>query len=421
MQEDFLHYVWQYQKLNSNSLTTVQGEDLQVVSVGLINTNSGPDFFNSRIIIDKQEWAGNVEIHLKSSDWYAHYHETDENYDNVILHVVWEDDVVVYDTYDKPIKTLELKNYISNDLVGNYKKLMDSKSWINCQSQISTIDTITLTSLKDSLLVARLERKSIRIHEKLEKCHFNWEAVLFEQLTQAFGLKVNADMFEQLANSISFAVFKKETSVAVHLEALLFGQANMLSEGIEDAYVVKLQNEYVFLQQKYNLQPIIGKMRFFRIRPPNFPTIRLSQLAMLYHVNGNLFSKIIKMKSVSEIKELFEVSAAEYWDTHYTFGKISGKKQKKLSSAFVTTLILNVILPLKYVYSKIMERTHFDTVFRFYKSLKPEKNAIISKFKEFNITIEHSGDTQALLELKRYFCDENKCLNCKIGNKLLYQ
>lgn len=421
MQEDFLHYVWQYQKFNSKLLKTVLGEELQVLSVGLANTNSGPDFFNARIVINQQEWAGNVEIHVKSSDWYAHYHETDESYDNVILHVVWEDDVAIFDTYEKPIKTLELKNYIAKGLVVSYKKLLNSKSWINCQSQINNIDGVVFTSLKDSLLVTRLERKAASIQEKLERCQFNWEAILFERLTQAFGLKVNTDMFEQLAKSISFSVFKKEASEVIRLEALLYGQANMLSRSLEDAYVAQLQKDYAFLKQKYKLQPIIGQMQFFRMRPPNFPTIRLSQLANLYHINRNLFSKVIRTNSIADIKDLFAVHASEYWDTHFTFGKTSNNNKKRLSSSFVVILMLNVILPLKYVYSKVMGETNFDAIFMLYKSLQPEKNNVISKFKDLNIEVEHAGDTQALLELKHYFCDQNKCLNCKIGNKLLYQ
>ncbi|MFD0963385.1 DUF2851 family protein [Pseudofulvibacter geojedonensis] len=420
MQEDFLHYIWQYQKLKSNKLETIDGERIQVISVGQRNVNSGPDFFNSRLVIGDQEWAGNVEIHIKTSDWYIHNHEIDENYDNVILHVVWEDDVVVFDAYDNPVKTLVLKNNVDEKIIENYKKLLSNKLWINCESDIHTVNSVLLMSLKDSFLVARLERKSKIIQNDLNKTQNNWEEVLFKQLAKSFGLTANTHFFEQLVNSISYSVFKKEITSRLSLEALLFGQANMLDDDLNDSYYEQLKNEYLFLKRKYNLMPVVGKVQFFRMRPANFPTIRLSQFATLYSLNKNMFSRLIENESVQEIKQVFKVKASSYWDTHYVFGKISNKKNLLLSEAFVERLIINVFLPLKYLYYKTLGKTNFDVVFDLYKSIQPETNGVIAKFKQLNIKVDHAGDSQALLELKKYYCDNNKCLNCKIGNKLLY-
>lgn len=421
MQEDFLHYIWQYQKIDSDNLKTVNGQDLQVLSVGQLNHNSGPDFFNARIVIQHQEWAGNVEVHVKASDWYAHHHEIDRNYDNVILHVVWEDDVVVFNACNKPVQTLELKKYVDTSFVGNYKALLAGKKWINCQSDIHTVDSITLMSLKDSLLVSRLERKSKEIETRLKATHFNWEGVLFEKITKAFGLKVNAVIFEQLAKSISFTVFKKEMSSTLKLEALLYGQANMLQDDLHDSYYVELKKEYAFLRNKYKLNPVIGRMQFFRMRPVGFPTIRLSQLAMLYYRHKNLFSRLVKLKSVEEIRKIFNLTTSTYWKTHYTFGKEGSSRTKKLSNSFVDILILNVLLPIKYVYFRLIGQGSNKAVLEMYKHIAPESNAVIHKFKAFNLQIEHAGDTQALLELKNHYCDKNKCLSCKIGNRLLYR
>jgi len=421
MQEDFLHYIWQHQKLVSSSLKTVQGERVQVISVGQINANSGPDFFNARLVIEEQEWAGNVEIHVKSSDWYVHQHETDENYGNVVLHVVWEDDVVIFDAYEKPLKTLELKQCVEKNFLENYKKLISNKTWINCQSTINTIDTVTLTNLKDSLLVSRLERKAEEIQKELLGSKYNWESILFEQLTKAFGLKVNTEMFNQLANSISFTVFKKEMSSVLKLEALLYGQANMLLDNISDPYYILLKKEYTFLKHKYKLKPIIGSVQFFRMRPAGFPTVRLSQLAMLYYVNKNLFSELIKSKTTQEIREIIRVSTSPYWEKHYTFKKESKARIKRVSNSFVNILIVNVILPIKYLYFKIMGEASYELILEMYKRIEPERNSVISKFNELKVVAEHAGDTQALLELKKYYCDTNRCLSCKVGNKLLYQ
>jgi len=420
MQEDFLHNIWQYQKLTTTTLKTVQGNGLQIISVGEHNTNSGPDFYNSRIVIGFQEWVGTVEIHLNASDWYVHGHQNDIAYDNVILHVVWENDVVVFDTGQNAIETLVLKNVVNETLLHNYKQLLQRKSWINCDTQIHRIDEFTMSFWKQKLLVQRLHRKATVFQGVLDDLQNNWEALLFHLLASNFGLKINASAFSQVTKNISFNVFQKETSSILNLEALLFGQANLLKELVVDEYYHTLQKEHQYLKQKYKLQDSLVKLQFFRLRPASFPTIRLSQFAALYYHHNSLFSKIITIKTTDDIYELFCVSASEYWDTHYTFGKGASKRRKKISKSFVELLVLNTIIPIKFMYAKSMGKDNFEELLQLYRALKPEKNSVIGKFKDFKVAVASSADSQSLIELKTQYCNQHKCLHCEIGNKLLY-
>lgn len=420
MQEDFLHYIWQYQKLTTSDITTAQGHQIQVISIGELNTNSGPDFYNSRIVIDSQEWVGTVEIHLKASDWFVHQHQNDSAYDNVILHVVWENDVAVFDANNNRLETLVLKNIVEKKLVFSYKSLLQKKNWINCENKIQIIDEFTMVFWKEKLLIRRLQRKANQLESQLLDLKNNWEVLLFQLLAKSFGLKINAAGFQLLVQNISFEVFKKEMSNQISLEALLFGQGNLLEELLEDSYYQKLQKEYVYLKQKHKMQDSLVKLQFFRLRPASFPTIRLSQLSMLYHTKNSLFSKVIAAKSVSVIYELFSISVSEYWCTHYTFGKDSVKRKKDLSKSFIDLLILNTIIPLKYMYAKSMGMENVEELLQLYKSIKPERNTILTKFKKLKLNIASAADSQSLIELKTEYCNRQKCLHCEIGNKLLY-
>lgn len=420
MQEDFLHYIWQYQKLTNRNLSTVTGATIKVLASGDYNTNSGPDFHNSKLQINEQVWVGTVELHLKSSDWFVHQHQNDSAYDNVILHVVWEDDVPIFDKHNNQLQTLVLKNYVDVLLLQNYKRLLSHKSWINCENQITEIDDFTITFWKQKLLIMRLERKSILLQQQLKDVGNDWEALLFLTLAKNFGLKLNSDQFLQMAKTISFSKFKKETSHLVNLEALLFGQANLLTRNIDDVYVQKLKHEFNYLKCKYKLEDSLVSLKFFRLRPASFPTLRLSQFAMVYYKHKKLFSKVIQTESVLELRQLFNVSASEYWDTHYTFGKPSVKRKKTVSKQFIDLLIINAIVPLKFAYAKSQGVENFEQLLNLCNTLKSEQNSIITKFKELNIIAQSAADSQALIELKTNFCDKHKCLRCEIGNKLLY-
>lgn len=419
MQEDFLHFIWQYQKFKTVNLTTVCGKSIQVIAVGTHNFNSGPDFFNSKVRIGNQLWVGNVELHINASDWYMHKHEQDAAYSNVILHVVWKADTKVYDRHQNEIATLELQHVVNALLLQRYKKLLAKKNWINCENQIHTITPFTMSFWKEKLLVRRLQRKYEGLEVLLDASKNNWEAVLFIVLAENFGLKINASQFRLLAKNISFKVFKKQGDNCRNLEALLFGQANLLNDVSGDKYFLELKRTYAYLKHKYQLEDSLVAMHFFRLRPPSFPTIRLSQFATLYGSNQNLFSKIIAASTISDLYELFIVGASEYWDTHYTFRKRSSKRKKVLTKSFINLLLINAIIPLKYAYAKSRGNANFETVTTLYDAIKAEKNTVVNKFVNLKVPVKTAADSQALIELKTQYCDRYKCLYCEIGNKLL--
>ena len=421
MQEDFLHYIWKHKKIKFNNLKTTTGDSVLVTTVGQHNLNSGPDFFNAQIEIGDQLWAGNVEIHIKSSDWFLHSHEQDQAYDNVILHVVWEDDTEVFRKDNTPIPTLQLKDIVDVSMLNNYEKLFSKQNkWINCENDFESTDTFILTNWLERLYFERLERKSETIKSLLSESKNDWESVLFKMLTKNFGLKVNGESFFSLAQSIDFSIIRKTQSNLQVLEALLFGQAGLLEQDVEDAYYLSLSNEYKFLKQKFSLQNNqVLPLQFFRLRPPNFPTIRLSQLANLYHKHQNLFSKIIECNQLEDFYELFKVSTSEFWKTHYTFQKESKASSKTLSKSFIDLLLINTILPIKFSYAKQKGEEIDSEILKIASVLSSEKNNIIDAFNNLKKISKSSLESQALIQLKTEYCDKNKCLQCAIGNSLI--
>ena len=392
-----------------------------IVKNGTYNTNSGPDFLNAQLKIDNQFWSGNIEIHLKSSDWYLHNHEVDSNYDAVILHVVWEHDADIYMKNNIPIPTLVLKDLVDQNLLKNYTNLLSYKTlWIPCQNQITSIDSFTFFNWKERLFFERLESKSIVICDLLKTSNNNFEAVLFQLLAKNFGLKVNGDSFLQLAQSIDFSIIRKEQFNEQKLAALLFGQAGFFDGMVEEEYFLLLKNEYDYLKHKYNLYPISNKQfSFFRMRPNNFPTIRIAQLVSLFSEQQNLFSKLMKIEKLDAFYTLFSLSVNDFWKIHYTFQTRSKKSDKKLTKSFIDLLLINTIIPLKFVYQKNRGGADEENILKLIQQIKPEKNSIISKFSELKINSTSAFQTQALLELKNNSCAPKRCLECAIGNKLL--
>ena len=421
MQEDFLHYIWKHKKFRFNNLETTTGESIVVTSVGQHNFNSGPDFFNAKIKVGDQLWAGNVEIHIKSSDWFLHSHEQDQAYDNVILHVVWEDDTEVFRKDNTPIPTLQLKDVVDVTMLNNYEKLFAKQNkWINCENDFPSTDDFVLTNWLERLYLERLERKSETINTLLVASKNDWESVFFKMLTKNFGLKVNGESFFSLGQSIDFSIIRKTQSNPHVLEAFLFGQAGLLKQDIENAYYLDLKNEYKFLKQKFGLQNNqVLPLQFFRLRPSNFPTIRLSQLANLYNKHQNLFSKVIELNEVEDFYELFKVSTSDFWETHYTFQKTSKTSIKKLSKSFVDLLLINTILPIKFCYAKQKGVEIDSEIIKIATAITSEKNNIISAFNNLKKVSKSSLDSQALIQLKTEYCDKNNCLKCAVGNQFL--
>ena len=420
MKEDFLHHVWQFKKFDIANLKTTKGESIQILNSGQYLQLAGPDFFNAQLIIGNQKWAGNVEIHLKSSDWYVHNHEKDSNYDSVILHVVWEYDVPIFRKDNSEIPTVELKEYVALSDLHKYQSLVSQKSWIYCENELQNVDNFIYKNWQERLFFERLERKSQLIFELVETSNQDWEAVLFYLLAKNFGLNTNGELFFKVAKSIPFHVIRKESFSLESLEALLLGQANLLSHDFQDSNAKELQKSYAYLVQKYQLQEkVIGSVEFFKHRPDNFPTIRLAQLANLYFHRKNLFSLVMNSTSISELYQIFNLGVSKYWETHYNFDKESSKKMKKLSKSFIDLLVINTIIPLRFAYARSQNKEITQELIDLATLIPAEQNVIIEKFKIFGLQVNNVYESQALLELKKNYCDHKKCLDCTIGHFIL--
>lgn len=359
-------------------------------------------------------------MHLKSSDWYLHHHEKDNAYENVILHVVWEHDVDVFRKNSIEIPVLILKEYVSTEFINNFQSLSTPKSWIYCENQIGDVADFTYTNWLERLFIERLERKQKPIEELFQNLNKDWEAVLFCLLAKNFGLNTNGVAFLDLAQNIPFSIVRKESSDAINLEALFFGFSGLLDGDKEDLYYKELQNRFGYLVLKYQLDfKRTVPLQFFKLRPDNFPNIRLSQLAQVFSKNQQLFSDCIQVKAISQLTKIFDVAVSEYWQTHYTFDKESPKRSKKLSSGFIELIMINTIIPLQFAYFKSRDEEVQEKLMEMLHEIQPEKNAIIDKFKSLGLSAKNAYETQSLLQLKNEYCNLKKCLSCGIGIQLL--
>ncbi|WP_273567725.1 DUF2851 family protein [Maribacter halichondriae] len=423
MKEELLHFIWKYKKLQLEDLVTSKNEPILIEDVGTHNHLAGPDFFNAKVRIDDQLWAGNIEIHIKSSDWFAHNHEQDPNYDNVILHVVWEDDMEVFRSDNSEIPTLELKTFIAPGILKSYQDLFDKKhkSFINCESRIGQIDAFVLENWLERLYFERLERKSVQIETLLKDSKNDWEQVLFSSLLKNFGLKVNGEAFVSLAQAVDYSIVRKLRNGRPLLESLFFGMSHLLeSNDVVDEYYLNLQNEFHYLIKKFELNPDrVLKPAFFKLRPHNFPTIRLAQLASLYHSKQNLFAEIVAASILEALYNTLDVSASSYWDTHFNFGKESKKSIKRTTRKFIDLLIVNTILPIKFAYAKHMGKDAGEEIVGIISQISEEHNSIVQKFEQFGLDLKSAKESQSVLQLYNEYCTQNKCLQCAVGNRIL--
>lgn len=422
MTEDFLHYIWKFQRFNSSALKCVNGEHLEVKKAGIHNLDSGPDFFNSRLKIDDTEWAGNVEIHLRSSDWYKHGHQDDKVYDKVILHLVWEDDKPVKRANGDLIPTLELKGRVNRVVLEKFETLNKSKDWIPCENDFTDLEAIYISQQLNRMMVERLEEKSSRL-DRLLKLHTNdWEEVFYQLLCRYFGFKVNATPFELLSTTLPFSLLRKHQQSLMQLEALLFGQAGFLNENFKGGYPLKLQKEYRYLAKKYQLKSMdVSLWKFMRMRPSNFPTIRLAQLAALINKHQKFFSPLVEKSQVEELTSFFKVEASDYWKSHFRFDVPAARKQtKKMGKQSIEILLINVVSPLLFNYGQVKGDDKFkDRALELLEKLPAEKNSITKKWNNLGAPLESAFHSQALIQLKNKHCDFKKCLTCILGNAIL--
>ncbi|HZY39862.1 MAG TPA: DUF2851 family protein [Mucilaginibacter sp.] len=421
--EDFLHYIWKFRLFDRTGLKTNGGEELEIYSAGLHNSDSGPDFQNARIRIGDTTWAGNVEVHLSSSDWKRHGHSTDNAYENVILHVVYRDDLPLILPDGRKVPTLELQNRIPDELYNRYHKLIfGSQAVIPCEASIGSVDSLTLHNWLTRVLVERMEKKSAAIISALNLNRGDWEETFYQFLAANFGFKTNSLPFELTAKSLPQNILAKHKNNAQQIEALIFGQAGFLSNDFADEYPSKLRMEYEFLQKKYKLTPVENHLwKFMRLRPANFPTIRLAQFAALVVRSNHLFSKLLEIKDVKALQGLFtEVKVNPYWENHYRFDTESAPSAKNLGQDSVNILLLNTLALFLFSYGKHNQIQHYiNRSLQLLEFLPHENNKIVTDFANLGVKIKTAFESQALLELKNNYCNNKKCLHCGVGNKIL--
>lgn len=417
MNENLLQYLWKYKIFSKIDFKDSEGNPLEILDFGRFNSNAGPDFSFAKIKIKDVILAGNIEIHVKSSDWYFHRHDSQKDYQSVILHVVYFNDTDVLEIKNAGIPTLELKNYIDEQILKKYQSLENHFEFIPCENLFEPKKIPVLFSEEN--LLRKLDEKSIEIEKLLLQSKNNYEAVLFQKLAYSFGLKVNAEIYQNIAENIDFKVIQKISQNQFQLESLLFGKGNLLEK--ETEFNKKWITEFNFIKTKFKISDEVFPVKFSRLMPPSFPTIRLSQLANLYHLQPNLFSKILNAKNIQDLKSFFkDVKTSEFWENHYTFEKISEEKTEKfLSDDFVEILLINAVFPVVYTYFKHLNSEKTEHILDFYKNLKPEKNSIISQWKKLGLKLNSALETQAFLFQHKHFCSEKNCLNCSIGFQLL--
>ena len=427
--EQLLHYVWKHKMLPLHEMKTTKGLHVEVIDSGLHNMNSGPDFFNAKIKIDDTLWVGNVEIHDKASDWYLHKHDKDERYNNVILHVCGDIDMEVENQNGDCIPQMQLD--VPEHVTRHYAELLSTDKYPPCYKIIPELSNLMVHSWMSALQTERLEQKTDAIISRVEQCNGSWEAGFFVTLARNFGFGINGDAFEQWALSIPLNDIAHHRDNLFQIEAIFMGQAGLLDldtipekyhhDAIADGYFDKLKNEYLYLKHKFGLQQIDSKMwRFLRLRPQNFPHIRISQLANLYYAAKCSISQIVECDTVKEAMNTMHTGVTPYWKTHYTFGSESEKNEKHISPFSLNLLMINTVIPVLFAYGRHQSKEKYcDRAFDFLEQLKAENNHIVRMWKECGLKVENAGDSQALIQLKNEYCDKKNCLRCRIGYEYL--
>ena len=424
MKEEFLHYLWKYNLYDHDSLTDNENNEIVVINPGEYNRDSGPDFFNARILIAGTEWAGNVEIHTRSSHFNNHGHNRDHAFDNVILHVVSENDKKVFNSRGEELLTVEIR--YDPGLFEKYSDLINNPCSIACQNEVQKLDSFLIRHWLNALMIERLQAKSDVIMKIFSDTGSDWDETFYRIITRYFGFRVNTEPFEMLASALPFRIIRKHADNRFQIEALLFGTSGMLEEGLfkealSDKYYKDLIREYRILSAKYSLQPVHGWLwKFSRLRPVNFPTIRISQLSAMLSVTGGMFSRVLDAIDIKQLRALFECEASSYWDDHYIFGKKSSRLPKKAGLQAADIFLINAVIPIIFIYGRFHDRPGLcERALAFLEETEPEKNSVISDWKSAGIEVESAFYTQALLQLTDEYCRKRRCLECRIGCRLI--
>lgn len=423
LSEELLYYIWRYKHFDLSGFETVQGEPIQIIDTGTHNTNAGPDFFQAKVKIGATLWVGNVEMHVKSSDWLAHAHHTDPAYNNVILHVVWEDDGPVYHASGVLLPCLELKHSVDKNLIKRYESLMHNNQWVPCQDALAQVNDIIKESWLQRLMAERLESKAHLISDTLHHVEYDWESICYQKLARALGNQVNSDAMEMLARITPLSILGKHQDQLFQIEALLFGQSGLLDKPYDqvDDYMAALKEEYDFLQVKYQLKPMqYAQWRFLRLRPANFPTIRIAQLARMVYQTNHLFSKFIAAADIKEILHALDIKISQYWKDHFTFGVLSTPKNKKLGTQSIHHIIINTVCPLLFAYGLHHDHEGYkEKAIRHLSELPAETNHITAGWAQVGWKATHALQSQSMIQLKNNYCIAKRCLHCSIGHQIL--
>jgi len=416
--EDFLHYIWK-NRLFMLPLYLTTGEEVEVLDVGQHNRDSGPDFFNAKIRIEKTVWAGNVEIHIRTSDWFRHGHQDDGNYQNIILHVVYQNDREISGSRHHLIPTTEIR--FPSHILDNFSSLLYNTDWIPCGTSIRNVDPLVLNLWLDRLMIERMEQKAGDIVRNHRETKGDWKETIYRQLARNFGFKINGVAFEILSKSLPFKFLERHYHNLTQTEALLFGQAGFLEIPDGDDYYMGLKNEYGFLRRKYNLRPMNHDLwKFLRMRPVNFPTIRIAQFAVLLCRNPGFLVNFLEHEPEIIYQELRSLRPSGYWDDHYLFNKPSTAKKKALGNEAVYNIIINTLIPVYFEYGRQTGKDHYkQKAVEFLEKLPPESNNIIEGWINNGMNVPNAFYSQALLQLKNNYCNFKKCLFCQIGNQII--
>lgn len=417
--EQLLHYVWKHKIFPLKELKTTTGQQVEVIDTGLANTDAGPDFFNAKLKLDGVLWIGNIEIHERSSDWFKHGHHADAGYNSVILHIASEIDTEISRSNGERIPQIQL---ICPEAVRtNYKELLETASYPPCYRIIPSLSPFTAHSWMSALQMERFEQKATLLNERLKRCQGNWEDAFFITLARNFGFGLNGDAFETWAHRLPFRAVDKHRNDLFQIEAIFFGQAGILEDSDGDGYYLRLKKEYTYLQHKFELIPMDASLwRFLRLRPANFPHIRIAQLACLYHRAYGLLSRIMETETLQGVRDILKGGTSEYWLTHYTFGGSSPSRPKTLSNTSLDLLIINTVVTFLYAYGLHKgNRVLCARAGSFLEELKAENNYITRMWEQCGMKASNAADSQALIQLKKEYCDKKKCLYCRIGYEYL--
>ena len=427
--EQLLHYTWKHKLFPLKDLTTNDGQFVEIIDPGLHNRNAGPDFFNAKVRIGTTMWVGNVEIHDKSSDWYLHGHDKDSRYDNVVLHVAAELDTEVMKSNGEYVPQLQLS--VPEEVKQHYDELQRTDEYPPCYKVIPDLSSLIIHSWMAALQTERLEQKTEAIRKRAERCNGSWEDAYFVTLARNYGFGINGDVFEQWAYNIPLNAVAHHRDDLFQIEAIFMGQAGLLEleaipeyyqrEALNDGYFAKLRNEYQYLAHKFSMKPIDFKLwRFLRLRPQNFPHIRISQLANLYYQQKAGLSQLMECETLDELKQVLKSQVTPYWETHYAFGSTSTKSEKHLSYGSINLLMINTAIPMLFAYGRhTTKEVLCDRAFDFLEQLKAENNHIIRMWQQVGLPVKSAGDSQALIQLKKEYCDKKDCLRCRFGYEYL--